>query len=172
MPLTLRSRTLAAAAHHGRWGQIRARDQRFPGAQGAPPPKSENFPDFAHYFSRRDHIYINPRRTWAFFITRRTRGGGRCDPPCRFETEGRRASRKKRAYAPRRVLHDGGQFFDPRSIFDLVLAGQRSNFREIGTFSTLQADIRKTKTDSDMKPSPTCSPCNSALENVSFKPLA
>ena len=25
--------------------------------------------------------------------------------------------------------------------FDLVLAGQRSNFREIGTFSTLQADI-------------------------------
>ena len=37
------------------------------------------------------------------------------------------------------------------------MAGQRLNFREIGTFSTLQADIRKTMKDSDMKPAITYS---------------
>ena len=62
--------------------------------------------------------------------------------------------------------------FYPRSTFDLVMAGKRSNFREIGTFSNLQADIRITMKDSDMKPSLTCSPCNSALDAMSFKPLA
>ena len=87
---------------------------------------------------------FNPRTGRPFLITRTGRGGVVPTPPWRFETEGRRASRKKRACAPRRVLHDGVQLFDPRSTFDLVRAGQRSNFREIGTFSTLQANIRKT----------------------------
>ena len=52
------------------------------------------------------------------------------------------------------------------------MAGKRSNFREIGTFSNLQADIRRTMKDSDMKPLLTCCPCNSALDVMSFKPLA
>ena len=89
-------------------------------------------------------MVLNPRTGRAFFITRTGREGGLLRPPCRFETEGRRASRKKPADASRRVLHDDGKLFGLRSTFDLVMAGQRSNFRETDTFSTLQADIRKT----------------------------
>ena len=56
--------------------------------------------------------------------------------------------------------------FYTRSTFDLVMTGQRSNFRETSTFLTLQADIRKTIDRIDMKPLPTCFPCNSALEQM------
>ena len=36
-----------------------------------------------------------------------------------------------------------GAFFDPRSIFDPVIRGQRSNFRDIGNFSILHYRISK-----------------------------
>ena len=77
---------------------------------------------------------LNPRPGRPFSITRPGRGGGRCDPPWRFETKRRSASRKKTIDCSRRVLAIGGTFFDPRSTFDLVMAGQRSIFGEIDVF--------------------------------------
>ena len=44
---------------------------------------------------------------------------------------------EKPADCPRRILGIGGAIFGPRSIFDPVLGGQRSSFREIGNFSNL-----------------------------------
>ena len=63
-------------------------------------------------------------------------GGGWCDPPWRFQTKRRRASRKRLADCSRRVLAIGGIIFGPWSIFDPVMAGQRSNFRKFHDFST------------------------------------
>ena len=63
-------------------------------------------------------------------------GGGWCDPPWRFQTKRRRASRKRPADCSRRVLAIGGIIFGTRSIFDPVMAGQRSNFRKFHDFST------------------------------------
>ena len=45
-----------------------------------------------------------------------------------FKTKSRSASQQKPVDWSRRVLAIGGIFFDPRSIFDLVIAGQRSIF--------------------------------------------
>ena len=45
----------------------------------------------------------------------------------------------------------------PRSIFDLVMGGQKSNVRKIDKFSTLHAYISKTINLTDLKPSPACS---------------
>ena len=79
--------------------------------------------------------YLNPRPCRAFSITRPCRGvGGGCDPSWRFETKRRSASRKRPIDCSRRVLAVGGIFFDPRSTFDLVMAGQRSIFVEIDVF--------------------------------------
>ena len=90
-------------------------------------------------------------------------GGGWCDPPpWRFQTKRRRASRKRPADCSRRVLAIGGIIFGPRSIFDPVMAGQRSNFRKFHDFSTSRVDGIKTIYRSGMKPSPACSPFNSA----------
>ena len=50
----------------------------------------------------------------------------------------------------------GGVFFDPRSTLDLVMAGQRSIFWEIGVFSTLQDNSDTAMADSAMKPLPSC----------------
>ena len=50
-------------------------------------------------------------------------------------------SGKKTSGLLSRVLAFGGAFFDPRSIFELVLRGQRSNFREIDKFSNLHQYI-------------------------------
>ena len=61
-----------------------------------------------------------------------------------------------------RVLAIGGIIFGPRSIFDPVMAGQRSNFRKFHDFSTSRVDGIKTIYRSDMKPSPACSPFNYA----------
>ena len=55
-------------------------------------------------------------------------------PPWRFETNRRSASRKTPIECSRRVLAIGGIFFDPRSTFTLVMAGQRSIFGEIDVF--------------------------------------
>ena len=90
-------------------------------------------------------------------------GGGWCDPPpWRFQTKRRRASRKRPADCFRRVLAIGGIIFGPRSIFDPVMAGQRSNFRKFHDFSTSRVDGIKTIYRSGMKSSPACSPFNSA----------
>ena len=90
-------------------------------------------------------------------------GGGLVRPPpwC-FQTKRRRASRKRPADCSRRVLAIGGIIFGPRSIFDPVMAGQRSNFRKFHDFSTSRVDGIKTIYRSGMKHSPACSPFNSA----------
>ena len=79
-------------------------------------------------------LNINPRPVRAFLITRTVRGGGgglvRPPPPWRSAPDGRRASRKRPVDAPRRDLAIAHIVFGPRSIFDLVRSGQRSNFRE------------------------------------------
>ena len=91
-------------------------------------------------------------------------GGGlvRPPPPWRFQTKRRRASRKRPADCARRVLAIGGMIFGPRSILDPVMAGQRSNFREFRDFLVSRVHISKTIDHSGMKPSPACSPFNSA----------
>ena len=89
-------------------------------------------------------------------------GGVGATPPWRFQTKRRRASRKRPADCSRRVLAIGGIIFGPRSIFDPVMAGQRSNFRKFHEFSSSRVDGIKTIYRSGMKPSPACSPFNSA----------
>ena len=59
-----------------------------------------------------------------FCHLRRCKGG--CDPPWRFQTKRRRASRKRPADCSRRALAIGGIIFGPWSIFDPVMTGQRS----------------------------------------------
>ena len=78
-------------------------------------------------------------------------------PPSRFETKRRSASRKRPVDCSRRVLAIGGIFFDPRSTFHLVMAGQRSIFGEINVFSTLQDNSNGAMADIAMKPIPSCS---------------
>ena len=71
--------------------------------------------------------YLNPRPDTVFRHLRSDRGGGCDPPPWRFQTKRRRASRKRPADCSRRILAIGGFVFGPRSIFDPVMAGQRSN---------------------------------------------
>ena len=56
--------------------------------------------------------------------------------------------------------------FGPRSIFDPVMAGQRSNVRKFYDFSILRVNISKTINRGGMGPSPACSPFNSAQNDV------
>ena len=67
-------------------------------------------------------------------------GGGVRPPPWRFQTKRRRV------------------IFGPRSIFEPVMAGQRSNFRKFHDFSTSRVDSINTIYLSGMKPSPAYSP--------------
>ena len=83
-------------------------------------------------------------------------------PPWRFQTKRRRASRKRPADCARRVLAIGGIIFGPRSIFDPVMAGQKSNFRKFRDFLVSRVRISKSIDRSGTKPSPACSPFNSA----------
>ena len=55
------------------------------------------------------------------------------------------------------ITRDWWYIFDPRSTFDLVMAGQRSIFGEIDVFSTLRDNCDGTMADIAMKPSPSCS---------------
>ena len=59
-------------------------------------------------------------------------------PPWRLRMERRRAKRKRTTDCSQRDLAIGGIIFDPRSTFDLVMAGQRLIFDEIDVFPTLQ----------------------------------
>ena len=68
-------------------------------------------------------------------------GVGATPPPWRFQTKRRRASRKRPADCSRRVLAIGGIIFGPRSIFDPVMAGQRSNFRKFHVFFQLHESM-------------------------------
>ena len=54
----------------------------------------------------------------------------------------------------------------PRSIFDPVMAGQRSYFRKFSHFSTSRVHISKIICCSGMKPSPACSPFNYAQNEM------
>ena len=59
-----------------------------------------------------------------------------------------------------------GIIIGPRSIFDPVMAGQRSNFRKFYDFLTLRVNTSKTIYRSAMGPSPACSPFNSAQNEM------
>ena len=111
---------------------------------------------------------VNPRPVRAFLITRTVRGGGGWydPPPWRSAPDGRRASRKRPIDAPRRDLAIAHIVFGPRSIFDLVRSGQRSNFREKWHFLALHAHSGVSVCRSDLKPSPACSSFNSEQERV------
>ena len=108
--------------------------------------------------------YINPRPETVFCHLCRCRGGGGgwCDPPWCFQTKRRRASQKRPADCARRVLAIGGIIFGPRSIFDPVVAGHRSSFRKFRDFLVSRVHISNTIDCNGMKPSPLCSPFNSA----------
>ena len=78
---------------------------------------------------------FNPSRIPCFATFALTKGGGGgCDTPWRFRTKHRRASPKRQADCSRRVFAIGGIIFGPRSIFDPVVAGKRSNFRKFHDF--------------------------------------
>ena len=68
--------------------------------------------------------------------------------------------------APRRDLAIAHIVFGPKSIFDLVRSGQRSNFREKWHFLALHADRSVSMCRSDLKPSPACSSFNSEQDRV------
>ena len=78
-------------------------------------------------------------------------------PPRRFKTKLRSASRKGPIDCSRRVLAIGSILFDPKSTFDVVMAGQRSIFGEIDVFSTLQDHGNGAMADIAMKPLLSCS---------------
>ena len=110
---------------------------------------------------------VNPRPVRAFLITRTVRGGGGgTTPPWRSAPDGRRASRKKPVDAPRRDLAIAHIVFGPRSIFDLVRSGQRSNFREKWHFFALHAHSGVSMCRSDLKPSPACYSFNSEQDRM------
>ena len=77
--------------------------------------------------------HLNPSPVRAFLITRTVRGIGTTPPPpWRSAPDGRRASckKKKTVDVSRRYLAITHTVFSPRSTFDLVRSGQKSNFRE------------------------------------------
>ena len=79
---------------------------------------------------------FNPRSFSVFRHFRQWSGGGG-KPPGVSKLRVVKLREKKTADSSRRVLAIGGAIFYPRSKFHPVLGGKRSNFREIGTFSTL-----------------------------------
>ena len=94
-------------------------------------------------------------------------GGGWYDPPpWRSAPDGRRASRKKPVDVSRWDLSIAHVVFSPRSIFDLVRSGQRSNFREKWHFLDLHANSGDSMCRIDLKHSPACSPFNSEQDRV------
>ena len=111
---------------------------------------------------------FNPRPFSVFRHLRQWRGGGGVGttPPWRSAHDGRRASQKKPVDASRRDLAIAYIVFNPRSTFDLVKSGQRSNFRENRHFLDLHAHSGKSMCRSDLKPSPACSPFNSEQYRV------
>ena len=78
--------------------------------------------------------YLNPRPGRAFSITRPGRGWVDATPPGVSKLSVVALREKRPIDCSRRVLAIGGIFFDPRSTFDLVMAGQRSIFGEIDVF--------------------------------------
>ena len=93
-----------------------------------------------------------------------------CDPPLGVSKRSvveLRGKDQRPADFSRRVLAIGGIIFGPRSIFDPVMTGQRSNFRKFHEFFVSRVHISKTIEGSGMKPSPVCSTFNSAW-NVVF----
>ena len=86
---------------------------------------------------------FNPRPCSVFRHLRHCKGGG-ATPFRVSELTVVELSGKKQADCSRRILAIGGAFFSyRREIFDVVMKGHRSNFREIGKFSNLHAYISK-----------------------------
>ena len=100
---------------------------------------------------------FNPRPCTPIFIRWMGRGG-RCFPPSRFGTKGRRSQRKKNSGLLSTSTRDWWRVFGPRVIFDPVVRDPRPNFRKIDNFSNLYQHISKTVSRSDLQLSPACSP--------------
>ena len=121
--------------------------------------QDERWPNFVQHAR---HIFVlvilpfNPRLCTASFITRTCWGGGRSTTHMRFETKRRRAQRKTTSQLLSMNSRNWWCVFWPR-VLDTVMRGQKSNFREIETFSTLQTHISKTVNRSDIRLSPACS---------------
>ena len=96
-------------------------------------------------------------------------GGGGCDPPGVSKLSVVELSGKNQRIALDEYSRLVVRFFGPRSIFDPVMRGQRSNFREIGNFSNYIYCISKTIDRSDIRFSPACSPFNSQQYSVSLQ---
>ena len=94
--------------------------------------------------------------------------GGLVQPPLAIGPDSRRGSRKRPVDAPRRDLAIAHIGFGPRSIFDLVRSGQRSNFREKWHFLALHAHSGVSMCRSDLKPSTACSSFNSEQDRVFY----
>ena len=104
--------------------------------------KTNQSPKFSEILRWSWWRFLNPHPHTVYFITRTHRegggwggGGGDATPPRVWKLRVVELSRKT-AGCSRRVLAIGNAF-DPRSIFDPVVRGHRSHFRETGIFSTL-----------------------------------
>ena len=99
-------------------------------------------------------ISFNPRPGRAFSITRPGRGVDTTPPGVSKLSV--KALRKKTNRLFSTSTRDWWYIFDPRSTFDLIMAGQRSIFGEIDVFSTLQDNSNGAMADIAMKPFPSC----------------
>ena len=103
-------------------------------------------------------LAINPRPFSVFRHLRQWRGGGGTTPPGDRPLMVVELRGKKPVDASRQDLAIAYIVFNPRSTFDLVKSGQRSNFRENRHFWNLHAHSGKIMCRSDLKTSPACFP--------------
>ena len=117
-------------------------------------------------------IAFNPRPCTGTleFITRTCRGEGDTTP-ARFETDGRRANRKKTADCSRRVLAIGGTIFDTRSFFNPVLGVKDQSFAKSANFQIYSRIFQIIINRCSIKPSRAYSPFNSVQTFFGFPRL-
>ena len=109
---------------------------------------------------------INPRPDTVFRHLRSDRGGGGATPLGVSKRSVVELSGKDQHIALDEYSRLVVLFLGPRSIFDPVVAGQRSNLRKFYDFSTIRVRISKTIYRSGMGHSPACSPFSSAQNEV------
>ena len=108
-------------------------------------------------------LYFNPGPRTPIFITRACKwGGGSMRPPASFETNGRRAERKKTGGALSPSTRDWWCFFILGQYMTQLWEAKGQIFAKPGIFQLYFIILKKKTIDrSDLKPSPTCSPFNS-----------
>ena len=111
-------------------------------------------------------IIFNPGTGRTFFITRTG------TTPLAFRKGRSQSFAEKTSVCASTSTPRWWSSYDPRSIFDLVMAGQSQIFAKSALFQLCKPIFKKLSKHSDMKSSTTCSPCNSASDEVFFKPLS